>query len=296
MNSLKPLILLLSLAAGSFIGTDTVSAQPTPTDTATSEDTAMITDFGSLVELLNRDSVTHQTEVDDQYVIIPTDKGGVDSVFVISWAGDDGVVHFIHQIPVEMPKEKLQDVETAMVRLNHAIPVPGLGINHDSGSLYFRLTVPIQPRGGMTAQEVRAFFSHTLSESERWRPILTAIIGGEASPESVVEFSNSQVAEQPNFPAGTMSREFAGGKWKMVFADDNTVKVFRDGAVAVESTFELKENKIRFSDTGGSLSVEGFGVYEWAVSDQQITFKKLEDVSEGRVMSLTTGPWSLTSE
>ena len=292
MNITKPIAVLLSLTAASLVGTDLAFAQPAP------EDAALVQNFDALVELLNRDSVTHQTDVDEQYVVIPTEKGGMDSVFVISWAGEDGVVHFIHQMPIEMPKDKLNDVETAMVRLNHAMPVPGLGINHDSELLYFRMTIPIQPRGGMTPQEVRAFFSHTLSQSEEWRPVMSAVIKGEVSPESIVEYANSreEASSTPKFPGGTMKREFADSQWQIVFADDKTVNVIRGEAVVVESTFELKENKIRFSDTGGPMSVEGFGVYEWAVSGQQVTFKKLEDVSEGRAMLLTTGPWSLTPE
>ena len=175
-------------------------------------ETNLIGDFNGLLELLNQDSVTHQTNQQEQLVLIPTEKGGLDSVFVIRWAADSGVVHFIHQIPVKLPAERLSAVEIAMMRLNHAMPLPGLGINHDGPSMYFRMSIPFQPRGGLTREEIRGYFSHTLSQSELWRPVLTEVINGKAEPNEAVAFFNAmqkRIGEKP-FPGGVIRREFAG--------------------------------------------------------------------------------------
>lgn len=257
-----------------------------------------ISDFQALVELLDRDSVTHQTEMEEQYVLIPTEKGGMDSVFVIRWAADDGVVHFLHQIPVKLPEQSIKSVEAAMIRLNHAIPVPGLGVNHDSQAMYFRMTVPFKPRGGLTPEEVRAYFSYTLEQSEQWRPVLEAVIKGEAPAEAIVEYHNNKhaKAEPQEFPGGELNREFANSKWEIVFTDEQKLTLSRDGNVAVQSTFELKGNRIRFSDVSGPMSVKGPGIYEWAIADGQFTFKKIEDESEGRSALLTSGPWIASQE
>lgn len=293
MSNTRPMTRLALLFTLTFLELGSTYGQSEPADTA------LITDFGGLVNLLNRDSVTHQSEMEKKSVLIPTEKGGIDSVCLIRWAVEDGVVHFIHTIPVKLPKDRVQEVESAMMRLNHGIAYPGLGISHETGGIYFRMTVPIKPRGGLAANEIRAYFSHTLSQSERWRPVLTSVINGKTFDEATTGLAAKAKELGPatsKFPGGEMTREFAGSPWKLVFSSDNTVKVSRDDSAAVESTFEVKENKIRFSDTSGPLSVEGFGIYQWKVDGQQITFKKLEDVSQGREMSLTTGPWRMSAE
>ena len=279
---------LLALAAG----------LPEASPGQAADETTLISDFDGLLGLLNKDSVTHQTNQQEQLVLIPTEKGGLDSVFVIRWAADSGIVHFIHQIPVKLPSERLSAVEVAMMRLNHAMAFPGLGINHDSRSMYFRMSIPYQPKGGLTGEEVRGYFSHTLSQSELFRPVMTAVINGETAPEDVVAFFNSAQTRRSEFqfPGTVIQREFAGSTWIITFINDRRVTVHRDDALGARSTYQTQGNQIHFSDIDGPLSVQGKGIYEWLFRDNQLTFKKIEDVSQGREMSLTTGPWSLVDQ
>ena len=278
-----PLVLVTCVATGARL-----KAQEPPSQ-------AMVSDFDGLVALLNRDSVTHQTENDDQYVLIPTEKGGIDSVCIIRWAAQDGFVHFVHRIPVKLPADRVADVETAMMRLNHSIPIPGLGINHESLGMYFRMTVPFNPRGGLSDQEIRAYFSHTLSQSERWRALLTAVVDGKTKPESVLEYDrtmNTDAHPSQQFPVGEMTCEAGGSHWILQFADNGIVKVLRDDQIGAESNYKVTGDRIQFSDITGPLSVPGKAVYRWSMNDSKISFEKITEVSKGREMVLTSGTWT----
>lgn len=247
-----------------FIFTPTVQAQTSPT--AKSAASPLVTDFDGLVKLLNRDSVTHQTDTENQLVLIPTEKGGVDSVFVIRWAAKEGFVHFIHRIPVKVAADRLTEIETAFCRLNHAIAFPGLGVNHETRGIYYRMSIPYQSRGGLRPEEVRSYFSNTLSQGERWRPAITAIADGKATGKTIVEdvtskLSDSLAKNSPSgFPAGEMTCEFAGSNWQLKFEDGKKVTLFRDGKVAVVSTYQLRENQIRYSDITGPMASKEPGV------------------------------------
>ena len=280
-----------------FIFASAGQAQTSPaTETATS---SLVTNFNGLVKLLNRDSVTHQTDAENQLVLIPTEKAGMDSVFIIRWAAKEGFVHFIHRIPLKIPTERLAEVETAFCRLNHAIAFPGLGVNHETLGIYYRMSIPYQPRGGLRPEEIRSYFSNTLSQGERWRPAITAIVEGNASGKTIAEDVNKKSSDDlakvslGEFPAGEMNCEFSGSKWQLKFEDGKKVTLLRDGKVAVVSTYQIRENQIRFSDITGPMATKEPGVYRLIVPTEKgsLTFAMVEDPAEGRVKLLTNGVW-----
>ena len=105
-----------------------------------------VTNFDELVQILERDKINHKANKEESYAIVPINKGGLQAAQVIRWAANDGVVHFIQVIPLKFEKEQIPAIESAMIRLNHSYPVPGLGMNHENNTPYFRLTVPLLPR------------------------------------------------------------------------------------------------------------------------------------------------------
>ena len=84
-------------------------------------DPTSIGNFPDLVKLLEKDGVLHKTDLAEQTVQIPTQRGELDSVLLMRWQDSDGVVQFIQALPIEVPADKLLIVSDAVTRLNHCL-------------------------------------------------------------------------------------------------------------------------------------------------------------------------------
>ncbi|MCA8992873.1 MAG: YbjN domain-containing protein [Planctomycetaceae bacterium] len=257
-------------------------------------DENLLTSFDELAKLLEQDSVPHEANAELGLLRIPVEKGGIKGKLTIRWARKEGVIHFIQPMSLRVPEASIAQVESCIVRLNHAIAVPGLGMNQ--GNPYFRLTVPLQPQGGISADQVRSYFQRTLADAATWQPTIQAIVNGDVGPENIVAWVSEQRNAQAIFPAGVYVTEALGSTWALDFSKDGTLKLTRSGELAVVAQFEIKGNLIRFVDQDGPLAVEGAGIYQWQFDDNQLQFKKAEDTAEGREKVLTSGPWTLKRE
>jgi hypothetical protein len=147
----------------------------------------LLTKYQDVLELLNGDSVLHQADNKNQSIRIPTKRKDLDGVMIIRWQQKDGVVQFIQSMPMEVPEERVKSVETAMMRLNHALAIPGFAINHENRLPYYRLVVPIQPRGGLQDNELRSYFQVTLKQAAEFFAPLKEVAEKGADPIDVVE-------------------------------------------------------------------------------------------------------------
>ena len=259
---------------------------------------SLVSDFDALLDLLNEDSITLKAQKEQQIVLVPVKRENVTTAMLVRWAAADGVVHFIYQLPLTVPEDRVQDVETAMMRLNHGIPIPGLGMNHEKQILYFRVSVPFQPRGGLLKTETRSFFRFAITQGNKWTPVIKDVIEGVAPAEDILAYYNDQqtrllLESNAGFPIGKITREFADSKWKLTFAKDKSVTLERDGEVVVTSKFDLGSARIRFQDISGTLAVETPGTYQWRIDKDQIHFSRVEDASSGRAGVLAGGPWKI---
>ena len=278
---------LLAGLTGLVIGNITLAQQP---EQAPAQQSMEVTSFDDLVKLLSRDGINHQSNLEQKYVVTPTRKDPLNSVLVIRWAAPDGVVHFIQVMPVEIPEGRLPAIESAMIRMNHAYPVPGLGYNHEASTLYFRFTVPLLPRGKLTEQEVGEYFSYCVNQAASLLPTMEAVAKSEIDPADALAHFNARAQSQ--LPAGTFKREFSGSTWTLTIAADGSVALARDDQPAVESKVTLQGNVLTFQDTGGPLAVEGAGTYTFTVDGATLTFQAQNDPGQGRAQVLTSGPWT----
>lgn len=141
--------------------------------------------YQDLLDLLNRDAVLHQAEPGEQSARIPTRRGGFEGVLTIRWQERDRVIQFIHPLPIEVPSARLAAVESAVARINHALALPGFGINHEARGLYYRVAVPL-PREGADGLDVVAVFQATVKNAADFYPALRRVVLGESRPETVV--------------------------------------------------------------------------------------------------------------
>jgi len=250
-----------------------------------------IDSYAALVQMLTKDNIQFEPDDNSQLVVCPTSKEGVESAIVIRFALEDGVVHFVAIMPLEVPADRLPAVESAMIRMNHGYPVPGLGFNHDTGTMYFRLTAPVLPRGFLDEAEVKEYFGYTINQTIALMPTMRAIINGDVEPKNVMAYHNA-LQRGPATPQGTYQREMAGSTWSLEFGEEGAVRLSRDNQVVVLSNAVIEGNQITFTDKAGPLSVENAGVYQFAIDGNGLTFQKVDDAANGRVGVLTGGAWA----
>ncbi len=277
--SLAVLCLVICFASSPLMSQE---APPTP---------KKVTSLQELVEILKAEKIEHQANIPEQYVVIPVKRGGLNSAQVIRWAARDGFVHFIQVIPVQIPDENLTVVESAMVRINHSYPVPGLGMNHDNNTTYFRFTVPILPRGFLLESEVKEYFSFSVNQAVQLLPTIKALAEGEVAAEDALEFHRNRI-QQALGPLGAWRREFGDSQWVMKVTPKGEVTLEKDGKIVVDSLVNVKDDQMTFDDVTGELAVEGKGTYKFKIEGKTMTFTVVEDASEGRKQVLSSGPWT----
>jgi hypothetical protein len=162
-------------------------------------ETLKIASYADLLSLLNRDGVMHQADAESKSVRIPTkqpDKG-IEGVQLIRWQDEDGVLQFIQSIPVNVSAENIAPLEAALAHLNHALPWPGLDLNHEYRLLAYRLALPILPRGSLEPMEIQSVFSLAVKTAADLTPTLRRIAAGELAPDGAVADVQRELAPPP---------------------------------------------------------------------------------------------------
>ncbi len=246
--------------------------------------------FDDLVGLLKKDNVAHKIDKASKAVVLPIKKDDIEGVQVIRWADQDGVAHFVQTMSLKIPKERLTAVEAAASRLNHATPVAGLGVNYDDQTVYFRMSVPIVPRGGLSAAEVRVYFQHTLRQALRSRPAMDAVIKGE-SPETIVQFAANMEKKKNVIPGGAYECTIDDAKWELKFTAQGEISVIREGKEVAKSKATFEGDKLTLVDQGGEASTEKVGVYQFSCDGRELTFRRVKDEAGGRAAILSSTLW-----
>ena len=264
---------------------------PAFAQSTTQSPSGLVESFEQLVALLKKDSVNHKVKPESNMVMIPVEKGPIDGVLLISWDQNKRVASFIQPMTIEVPKETLSELETAIVRMNHALPVPGLGFNHGENAAYFRIALPFQAPGGLPPVSIRGAFTRTLAEAAHLQRTLEGIVNGETKASEIVAFHNQLNVGIDRFPTGSYQIELGGSTWAMTLSSDKSVALLRDGNEVVQSSFKSRGNRIVLQDTGGPMAVKGGGVYRWNAGDGGIQFEREQDASDDRARLLTSGVW-----
>jgi hypothetical protein len=103
--------------------------------------------FQDLLDLLSAEGVASAPGADPMTVEIPARSGALDSVCYIRWEQEIPCVQVICPFALAVPAERHAELEGAIVRVNNASPFPGVGLDHERGTLYFRYTVVVYPDG-----------------------------------------------------------------------------------------------------------------------------------------------------
>lgn len=142
--------------------------------------------YDDLLALLTRDRVPHQADPEGRSAAIPTARGPLTGVLVLRWQEEQGVLPFIQTLPVTVPPDRVSAVESALARLNHALILPGFGINHEARTLYYRVLMPLFPGRPPRDEDVRTMFRAVVKTAADFLPALRRVALEEGNPETVV--------------------------------------------------------------------------------------------------------------
>jgi hypothetical protein len=170
----------------------------------------LIESFADLVHLLEREGVFHRSNLAEMTVEIPTQRGSLDSVMLVRWQPSDGVIQFIQALPLSVADDQIGCLVDAVTRLNHVLAIPGFDVNHPRKILAYRLYLPLQPRGGVTAVEIQRMFQLTVKTASELMPVLARVLSGQTRPEEVVadaqrEYAALAAAQTPPPPTTAMN-------------------------------------------------------------------------------------------
>lgn len=99
--------------------------------------------------------------------------------------------------------------------------------------------------------------------------------------------------DDPPEVVATWTKSTNMGSVTLVVKPDQTWEVKFTGGEDpdVFGSYTISGKQITFTDEGGDYSSDTSGVYEFTLGDGSITFKKIDDPSEGR-STLVIGEWS----
>jgi len=102
-----------------------------------------LSNYEELLAYLKENNVPHRPEPADQGVEVavpqPKDAGSV----YIRWEKNLPYINVIYPFAGNVPEARIPDVETAVVRANNVIKLPGFGFDHQNRLLYMRLCVQL---------------------------------------------------------------------------------------------------------------------------------------------------------
>ena len=146
----------------------------------------LIRSFQDLLDLLRRDNVMHQPDVAAGEVLLPTQRGQLDSVLMMRWQQEESVLQFIQPLAIEIPAERMPAMAAAVTRLNPALAIAGFELSYERRRIAFRTTLPLMPRGGLLPAEIQMYFRITVKTAADFLPTFGRVASGQAQPDSIV--------------------------------------------------------------------------------------------------------------
>lgn len=148
---------------------------------------SVISSYDELVALFREAPLTLQAMPEQSAVQIAVSKGPLEGVMFIRWQAEHKLVDFLQGLPFEIPEERIPAVATAIALLNHALVLPGFGINVAARRCYYRFTMPLRDDTSLSAQEVQGLFNLCVrNAAERLAP-LQAVAEQDANPVTVLQ-------------------------------------------------------------------------------------------------------------
>lgn len=146
----------------------------------------MLQTYEDLLAYLRREGAAFAAVRERHAVELTTHSPPVEGALVILWSPDPQLVQLIHPLPFPVSPERISAVEGSLLRVNHALTLPGFGFNYVNTTVYFRLVIPRHLDGALDEDELRRAVSTVMTTvRDFWHPLRAVILDG-ASPKDIL--------------------------------------------------------------------------------------------------------------
>lgn len=145
-----------------------------------------ISNYEEFAQFFSESGLLQQADPAAFSIRLPIKKDALDGVMFVRWEANTSVVHFVQTLDFEIPEARLPPYALAVCLLNHALSIPGFGINAGLRQSYYRITMPLHPDGTITKQEVHGLFNHSVNTAAEHVEQLRAIATTDADPMTIL--------------------------------------------------------------------------------------------------------------
>lgn len=146
----------------------------------------MIKDFADLRAALAQINAPSRVDEPGQAIELGVLIGGEEHALALVWDPRATLLHVIVPLQIEVGAEFATAIALAVARVNHALVLPGFGLDLDHGRLYYRWVVPRLPEGLEPGEADRAMRAAVETAGD-FLVALREVASGALPPESVLE-------------------------------------------------------------------------------------------------------------
>jgi hypothetical protein len=141
-----------------------------------------IRSYAELVQMLVEAGVAHDADPGRQTVDVPPDTSDLPGPTHLRWEKRHPFLQLIQPIVLGVPRERVRDIETAVVRLNNVSLHPGIEFDHGTSTVYHRVTAVVLV-DGIRLDLIQAYLQGLLIKARQLRPTFLQIVGGLSGDE-----------------------------------------------------------------------------------------------------------------
>jgi hypothetical protein len=108
---------------------------------------ARVGSFDELLAFLGAEGASFRFDATAQIVQLSTRSSAAAGTVYLRWERNLPYVQVVATLLRDLPEDRVREVVDAVARLNHAIPLPGFGIDLGRRQVYFRATLMIADEG-----------------------------------------------------------------------------------------------------------------------------------------------------
>ncbi|HEX8693556.1 MAG TPA: hypothetical protein VF746_14130 [Longimicrobium sp.] len=131
-------------------------------------------------------------------------------------------------------------------------------------------------------------------------PVLVAcattvsVPAGSVAPAGIAAGTYTTTIAASDLPASAPAemRSALVGTWEMIVDGSGRALVSFNGRQVVDTPYQVNGSEISFGTDTGEYACNSPARYTWRMAGGQLFFTRIEDSCQGRVVALTTHPWT----
>jgi hypothetical protein len=157
-----------------------------------------LTSFDDLVAWLDQSKVQYRVDKATQIAEVLVDgPPPLTGSLWLKWGSP--YVQVDHPFVLDVPEDRVRAIETAIVRANNIIAMPGLGFDYERRAVHMRVAIPMYD-DGMAEPSFKAQVFAALANAKDFVAAFKAIADGKPG-EQVMQLALEALQKQPNAQA-----------------------------------------------------------------------------------------------